>query len=69
MWQQSLLGDKMLQSLFRLTLGLLSALVSPFKEPHVAFLTSAFTAGEEIEICEGGGGGKMCEDIICRGIK
>lgn len=66
MYQQSLLGDKTLQSLFRLTLRLLGARVDPFKEPDVAFLTFAFMAGRG---GGGAGGGGMCEDIICRGTK
>lgn len=45
--------------------------MDPFIEPDVAFLTFTFMAGEEIEVCAGGGGGagEMCEDIICRGAK
>lgn len=46
----------MLQSLFRLTLGLLGAQGDPFKEPHVAFLTLTFMAKEKNKVCEGGEG-------------
>lgn len=45
-WQQSLLRDKTLQPLFRMTLGLCAAELDPFKQPDVVLRAFAFMAGE-----------------------